>query len=125
MSLRTQVFGLLAVSIIALPRTVWATPCTFTTVGETMTLNGDCTTDSTIVIPDGFTLDGAGHTITAVDPVAGHFLGAVVRNGGARAAVTNLSVTASGLINVCDAGADRLRASCSMVLQAQSRTTWS
>ena len=33
-----------------------------------MTLNGDCTTDATILVPNGFTLDGAGNTITAVDP---------------------------------------------------------
>ena len=81
-----------------------ATTCTFTTVGSTMTLDGDCTTDATIVIPDGYTLDGAGHTITAVDPSGGHFLGAVVKNAGATAHVKKLTVTASGLANVCDPG---------------------
>lgn len=79
-----------------------ATTCTFTTAGTTMTLDGDCTTDATILIPDGFTLDGAGNTITAVDPAGGHFLGAVVKNAGAEAHVTSLTVTASGLANVCD-----------------------
>lgn len=83
--------------------------CTFTTSGTTMTLNGDCVTDQTILVPNGFTLDGNGYSITAVDPVGGHFLGAVVRNGGAVAHVTNLTVTASGLADVCDAGNDRLR----------------
>ncbi len=86
-----------------------STTCTFTTVGTTMTLDADCTTDATILILDGFTLDGDGHTITAVDPVGGHFLGAVVKNGGAEAHVTNLTVTASGLANACDGGDDRLR----------------
>ena len=86
-----------------------ATTCTFTTSGSTMTLDADCTTDSTITIPDGFTLDGAGHMITAVDPPSGHFVGAVVQNGGATAHVKNLTVTASGLADVCDAGAARLR----------------
>ena len=86
-----------------------ATSCTFTITGSTMTLDGDCTTDSTIAIPDGFTLDGAGNTITAVDPPADHFKGAVVANGGATAHVINLNVTVSGLANVCDGGADRLR----------------
>ncbi|HYH86737.1 MAG TPA: right-handed parallel beta-helix repeat-containing protein [Pyrinomonadaceae bacterium] len=86
-----------------------ATPCTFTTSGTTMTLDGDCTTDSTISIPDGFTLDGAGHMITAIDPTAGHFVGAVVQNGGTTAHVKNLTVTASGLANVCDGGTARLR----------------
>jgi len=85
------------------------TTCTFTTVGTTMTLDGDCTTDVTISIPDGFTLNGDGYTITAVDPVGGHFVGAVVKNDGATAYVTNLTVTVSGLTNVCDGGDDRLR----------------
>ena len=61
------------------------------------------------MIGDGYTLDGAGFTITAVDPAAGHFTGAVVMNAGTAANVMNLTVTASGLANVCDAGADRLR----------------
>lgn len=86
-----------------------ATTCTFTVVGTTMFLDADCTTDTTILIPDSYTLDGNGYTITAVDPVGGHFLGAVVANGGTTAHVTNLTVTASGLANVCDAGNDRLR----------------
>lgn len=85
------------------------TTCTFTTVGTTMTLDADCTTDTTILVPAGFTLDGDGNTITAVDPVAGHFLGAVIKNAGTVAHVTNLTVTASGLANVCDGGDDRLR----------------
>ncbi len=85
------------------------TDCTFTTVGSTMSLDGDCTTDTTILIPDGMTLDGNGHTITAVDPAGDHFRGAVVANDGATAHVENLTVTTSGLANVCDAGDDRLR----------------
>lgn len=85
------------------------TDCTFTVVGTTMILDNDCTTDGTIFIPDGFTLDGAGNTITAVDPVSGHFLGAVVKNGGTTADVIDLVVAASGLADVCDAADDRLR----------------
>lgn len=84
-------------------------PCTFTTDGTTMRLDGDCTTTSTILIPDGFTLDGAHFTITAMDPAGDHFRGAVVGNGGATAYVTQLNVDASGLANVCDADGDRLR----------------
>jgi hypothetical protein len=86
-----------------------ATTCTFTTSGTTMTLNGSCTTDSSIVVPNGFTLDGAGYTITAVDPPAGHFVGGVIQNGGGSANVTNVRITASGLSDTCDAGANRLR----------------
>ena len=83
--------------------------CTFTTVGTTMTLNGDCVTDDTIFVPNGFTLDGDGYTITAIDPTGGHFLGAVIKNGGTTAHVTNLTVTTSNLADVCDGGNDRLR----------------
>lgn len=84
-------------------------PCAGVVDGTTYRLTADCTTDHTLLIPDGWTLDGDGHTITAVDPAADHFRGAVVRNGGTAAHVVNLTVTSSGLVNVCDAGADRLR----------------
>jgi hypothetical protein len=67
-----------------------------------MELSADCTTDATILIPEGFTLDGAGNTITAVDPDDGHFLGAVVANAGTYANVKNLTITASNLADVCD-----------------------
>ena len=61
-----------------------ATPCTFTTnaANKTMTLNADITTDTTIMVPDGYTLNGNGHTITAVDGTGGAFDGAVVENEG-------------------------------------------
>lgn len=84
-------------------------PCAFTVSGTTMTLVDDCTTDHTILVPGGSTLDGDGHTITAVDPAAGHFVGAVVRNSGTSANVTDLGVTTSGLADLCDGGDDRLR----------------
>ena len=83
--------------------------CTTTTTGKTMTLNGDCTTTTSINVPNGLTFDGAGHTITAVDPAGGHFVGGVIQNGGATANVTNVRITTSGLAEVCDAGPDRLR----------------
>ena len=75
----------------------------------TMTLQNDCTTDQTILVPDGMTLDGNGHSITAVDPTGGHFVGAVVANAGASANVRNLTVTTFQLADVCDGGVDRLR----------------
>ena len=84
--------------------------CTFTTVKKTMTLNGDCITTTSIIVPDGFTLDGAGHKITAMDPFLDHFKGGVIQNGGATADVTDVTVTASGLIESCDTDAvTRLR----------------
>src|SRR5438132_725972 len=72
--------------------------CSFTTAKKTMTLNGDCTTDTSIIVPNGITLDGVGHTITAVDPISGHFTGGVIQNGGATANVTNVTITTSGLV---------------------------
>jgi hypothetical protein len=83
--------------------------CHFSESGNTKTLQGDCTTTSTISVPNGFTLDGNGYTITAKDPAGGHFVGAVIANAGASANVINVTVTASGLSNVCDGGNDRLR----------------
>jgi hypothetical protein len=73
------------------------------------TLLADCTTSQTVLVPNGWTLDGAGHSITAYDPRGGHFRGAVVANGGAVANVHDLTVRTRQLADVCDDGADRLR----------------
>lgn len=101
------------VSSVAVFTPVHAESCVFSYGGTTMTLNADCTTDATIPVPDGYTLDGAGNTITAVDPLGGHFLGAVVANVGTRANVMNLRITTSNLADTCEtktAGTDfRLR----------------
>jgi hypothetical protein len=93
----------------AVTLTASAGSCEFGTSGTTMTLVSDCTTDHTITVPNTWTLDGAGHSITAVDPVNGHFLGAVVANAGASANVKNVTVTTFHLSDVCDGGGDRLR----------------
>jgi hypothetical protein len=110
--MKTKFFSIFVLSmlfVLFIPAVSAATNCTFTTVGNVMTLDGNCTTDATISIPDGFTLNGNGYTITGVDPAGGHFVGAVVRNGGSTAHVTNLTVTVSNLANVCDDGDNRLR----------------
>lgn len=78
-------------------------------VNKVLTLLADCTTDKTLLIPHEWTLDGDGYTITAIDPIGDHFRGAVVSNAGAEAHVRDVRVTAQGLANVCDGGADRLR----------------
>lgn len=87
----------------AVSLTASAGNCSFSQSSNTITLLSDCTTDQTIMVPDGKTLDGNNHQITAVDPVGGHFLGAVVQNAGASANVKNLEVTASNLTSACDA----------------------
>lgn len=86
-----------------------ADDCVFTNTGTQWLLEANCYTDHTVEVPDGYTLDGQGYTITAVDPDGGHFTGAVVANAGDEAYVTNLTITADSLSNVCDAGDDRLR----------------
>jgi hypothetical protein len=76
--------------------------CGFSTSNSTWTLNGDCTTNTTISVPNGFTLNGNGHTITAADPTGGVFTGAVVSNGGAVMNVQNLTISGSSTaIDVC------------------------
>lgn len=103
-----MVFSLLLLAFTAIPAKA-TTTCSFATVDNIMTLIDNCSTDTTIIIPDGFTLDGAGYTITAYDPPGGHFVGAIVKNGGVVANVGNLTVTTENLINVCDGGDSRLR----------------
>lgn len=85
-----------------------ATTCTFTTIGTVMHLDGDCMTDTSIIVPDGMTLDGNGYTITVIDPVGG-FLGGVIENGGTTAHVQNVMIDAGNLANGCKGGDDRLR----------------
>lgn len=76
---------------------------------ERITMLSDCTTDATIEVPDGYTWDGDGYTIFAVDPSGSHFTGAVLRNGGTEMHVVDTTVDTTGLAEVCDAGDDRLR----------------
>ncbi|KKT33608.1 MAG: hypothetical protein UW21_C0010G0004 [Candidatus Woesebacteria bacterium GW2011_GWB1_44_11b] len=102
-------FAILVFALLAPQPAKAVTTCTFTMNGTMMTLDSDCITDETILVPDSYTLDGAGYTITATDPALGHFTGAVVKNEGATAHVTNLTVKALGLANICDAGDNRLR----------------
>ncbi len=82
--------------------------CAFERSRRTMRLIADCTTDRTIRVDDGFTLDGGGHTITVVDPAGDHFRGAVVENAGRSASVRDLRIAARDLADVCDDGDDRL-----------------
>jgi hypothetical protein len=69
-------------------------------VSKTYTLTANCETTSTINVPDGWTLDGAGHTITAVENDASpSFPGAVIASavgtdaGAAGLNVENLTIT--------------------------------
>ena len=59
----------LAIPTLALAGTTTVGNCTFTTNDKTKTMSlvADCTTDTTINVPNGYTLDGKGYKITAVD----------------------------------------------------------
>ena len=90
---------MLVLVALAIPATAFAAgpgdgTCTFTKndKNKTMTLVADCTTATTIRVPNGYTLDGNGHKITAIDRAAA-FVGAVVENEGATMNVKNLTVT--------------------------------
>ncbi len=93
---------LVACLFIPWPTTAWAHTCTFATVGKTMLLEADCETTTPIVIPDGWTLDGKGHTITAVEAAAGAWNGAVITTEGSAAHVRNLVLTAESLACACN-----------------------
>jgi len=84
--------------------------CVITQGDARWTLQNDCATDRSIVIPDGVALDGNHHTIAAVDPANGFFHGGVVVNAGASASVVNLTIASLMLADICQAGNDRLRA---------------
>ena len=86
-----------------------ATDCVFVAAGSMRTLQASCMTDSSLVVPDGFTMNLNGFTVTGSDPSSGHFLGGVIQKYGGTANVTNGTITVSNLFDVCDAGADRLR----------------
>ena len=85
-------------------------PCSVTVEDAKVTLQADCTTESTVFIPDGYTFDGAEHVLTAVDPQGGRFLGAVLRNRGPAAHVRSLTVEGRALTGAgpCDDGANAL-----------------
>jgi parallel beta-helix repeat protein len=101
---------LLALAVVAFAgEAEAATDCVFDVSGKTMRLFADCRTDASITIPDGMTLDGAHHTISAVDPPGGHFTGGILVNGGRTASVIDTRIIAQSLANVCDAADGRLR----------------
>jgi hypothetical protein len=85
------------------------TTCRFEQVGLTMRLLDDCTTDTSIDIPDGLTLDGASHWIVALDPAVGRFHGGVIVAKGRSANVVNAMVATVALADGCETGARRLR----------------
>jgi len=62
-------------------------------VGRLITLTADCSTDRTIYVPDGWTLDGNGHSIIAMETSTTAFTGAIVQNAGVLMDIRELTVT--------------------------------
>lgn len=84
--------------------------CDFIDSGNVLRLTADCVTDSTIDVPDGYTLDGAGFEIAAVDTPGGRpFRGAVVAARAGTASIINTTITTVSLSGGCPAGENRLR----------------
>lgn len=86
-------------SLVAHP--VISTACQTRTAGTTITLTADCATAVTLTVPGGFTLDGAGHVITAHDPASGAFAGPVLTNAGPDMSITNLTVRGTEFTAAC------------------------
>ena len=110
--MRCAVWRLLGATFLLLlvaPASEAATTCLFDTTGPTLRLTADCTTDASIVIADGMTLDGGFFTITALDPPAGAFEGGVIVNGGGTASVLNTRIVGMLARRSCHGGPARLR----------------
>lgn len=67
----------------------------------TRTLLEDCTTDTAINVPGGWTFDGQGHTIWAIDPPGGRFLGGVIAVNDS-SAVRQLTIDGTQLTAPCE-----------------------
>jgi hypothetical protein len=78
--------------------------CAFNTSGSTISMSTDCTLSATETIPDGFSFDGNGHTITA--DTGGVWTGAIFKNaagsGSTPATMTigHVTINAAGVSNV-------------------------
>ncbi len=74
------------------------TACSGTLSGSAFTLTADCDTTVPLTVPDGVTLDGAGHTVTAHDITGtpGSFDGAVLSNAGTSMSIEDLTIMGTG-----------------------------
>ena len=70
-------------------------------VAGVITLSGDCVTTVPLTVPNGVTLNGAGHTISAHDTTPGSFNGSVVANAGGATSmkVENLKIMGAGFVS--------------------------
>ena len=82
--------------------------CEVSVTNSTITLQSNCNTAVTLAIPQGFTLEGNGYTVTAINPASGSFLGAIIKAGGTSAIVNNVTIATAGLTG-CQDGVTGLR----------------
>jgi Putative Ig domain len=78
--------------------------CAGTTSGTTFTLSANCDTTAPLTVPDGVTVNGAGHTITAHDSGTAHFSGAVLTNAGTTMNTEDLTIQGTGFAVDCTVG---------------------
>jgi hypothetical protein len=102
------VTALAATAVLAASPAGAAPTCQFTTHGSMMELTANCVTTATISVPSGMTLNGGGHTITAVDPMASQFVGPVVTNAGPRMNVKSLTIAGSFTNTTCNSSSASL-----------------
>src|SRR5690349_6030918 len=69
--------------------------------GATFTLTANCATSATLLVPNGHTINGAGHAITAHDTTGNNFTQGVVRTAGASMNISNLLIDGIGLGTNC------------------------
>src|SRR5690606_187299 len=73
-------------------------------VQETWHLRSDCTASSPLVLLDGVTFDGNGHTMWVIDGEATAFAGNVIGRSGGSASVRNVTIDGSHLTLACRQG---------------------
>ncbi len=81
------------------------TACAGALTGSTFALSADCDTSVQLTVPNGVTVNGAGHRITAHDPSPGvPFSGAVLTNdpSGTSMNIEDLTIEGTGFEGVCD-----------------------
>lgn len=104
-----KLFLLAAATLFASQNAAATTTCTFLKSSKAWLLQSTCTTDETLVIPNGVTLNGQGFKITALDPPGGNFQGPILTNGGTVANFQNLILrTHSTMADICNPDAGKI-----------------
>ncbi|MFN8661414.1 MAG: right-handed parallel beta-helix repeat-containing protein [Thermomicrobiales bacterium] len=68
---------------------------------QTVELTANCTTEESLVVPDGWTFDGNGHTVWPLDPLDRPFAGGVIARTGGEATVRDVTIDGGFFRNAC------------------------